>query len=191
MVSIAVWLLALVPAVCGEEAKTVRVCIPQHTANNAQLHQVEITLTNHKPDKASHIRVQGVQLANVEQVLDTDNPYKGNLAIQTLTREAQDRARQEQCDYVLVVAFPDVKTARSAQPSASSPNQQATTNTYDPYMRRQDPENYVQVKYHLYRLDPAASLDGFVSTHDAAPAQAVVSIALDMLANQVFTKVAK
>jgi hypothetical protein len=59
-------------------------------------------------------------------------------------------------------------------------------------MRKQDTENYVQVKYRLYRMDAAlSSYDGFVSTHQAAPEQAVVSIALDMMANQVFTKITK
>ena len=73
-----------------------------------------------------------------------------------------------------------------------APNQQSTTNTYDPYMRKQDPDNYVRVSYQLYARDPAKSpLEGFVTAHDSAPYQAVIAQALDMMANQVFTKLAK
>ena len=180
-----------VPALCADDGKTVRVCIPQHTASNTLFHQLSTTLSNHKADKTSHMRAQGVEVTGLDQILNTDNPYKGNYATQTLTQEMRDRATQEKCDYILVVSLPDVKTARSGQPSAWSPDQPATTNTGDPYMRKQDPDIYVQVKYRLYRVDPAASYDGFVSTHYAAPEQAVVSQAFDMLANQVFTKVAK
>ena len=84
----------------------------------------------------------------------------------------------------------DVKTAPSGQPNVWSPERQATGNTSDPYARRQDPEIYVEVKYRQYRLDATAnSVDGFVTTHEAAPQTAVVSNALNMLANQVSTKV--
>ena len=192
LVLLAVVLLAFVPAVCADDGKTLRVCIPYHTASDAQLHQVATTLSGHKPDKASHLRAQGVELASLDQILYTDDPYKGRLANQALTGEVRDRANKELCDYLLVISLPDVKTARSAQPNAWNPDQQSTANTRDPYMRRQDPDYYVEVKYRLYRLNPAAdSSDGLVSTHDAAPQQAVVAHALDMLANQVFSKITK
>jgi len=185
-------LLVYVTPLCAEDGKTFKVCIPQHTASNALLHQVATTLSSHKPDKATHTKVQGVELLGLDQILYTDNVFKGNFAKQTLSTEARDRASKEQCDYLLVISLPDVKTARSAQPNAWSPEQQATTNTGDPYMRKQDPDIYVQVKYRLYHLDATeTSIDGFVTTHEAAPQQAVVSQALDMLANQVFTKITK
>jgi len=48
------------------------------------------------------------------------------------------------------------------------------------------------VKYRLYRLDATpTSIDGFVSTHAAAPQNVVVANVLNMLANQVFTRVTK
>lgn len=185
-------LLLFVASGYGEDGSTVKVCIPQHTASDAMMHQVASSLSGHKPDKSTHTRTEGVQLANIEQILDTDNLFKGNLAKQNLSTEASTRAIQEHCDYVLVISLPDVRTARSPQPNAWSPDQPSTTNTGDPYMRRQDPDYYVQIKYRLYRADPASPpLDGFIATHNAAPPQAVVAQALDMLANQVFTKVAK
>jgi hypothetical protein len=59
-------------------------------------------------------------------------------------------------------------------------------------MRRQDPDNYLRVSYQLYARDPATPpVEGFVTTHDSAPYQAVVAQAFDLLANQVFTKLAK
>ncbi len=176
----------------AEDAKVVRVCIPQHTASNALLHQVATTLSGHKPDKTTHMKVQGAELLGLDEILYTDNVFKGNYAKQTLSPEARDRAVKEKCGYLLVISLPDVKTARSAQPNAWFPDQQVTTNTGDPYMRKQDPDVYVQVRYRLYRLDAAeTAIDGFVTTHDAAPAQAVVAQALDMLANQIFSKITK
>jgi len=187
-----VLMLVLLATVAAGDDKTLNVCIPQHTAQNALLSQLANTISHHKPDKNTHIRLQGMQLANIDQILFTDNPFKGNQANQTLSPELRDRAVQEHCDYILVVAIPEVSTARSPQPNVASPNVQSTTNTYDPYMRRQDPENYVRVKYQLYARDPAKPpVEGFVTTHDAAPYQAVVAQALDLLGNQVFAKLAK
>jgi hypothetical protein len=180
------------PTLAAEEGKTLTVCIPQHSGKDALLSQLANTLSEHKPDKNTHIRLKGVQLGGIDQILVTDNPFKGNQANQTLSAELRDRAVQEHCDYILVVSLPDISTARSPQPNVASPNIQSTTNTYDPYMRRQDPENYVRVKYQIYARDPAtAPVDGFVATHAAAPYQAVVGEALGMLGNQVFTKLAK
>jgi hypothetical protein len=185
-------LLAFSATLAADDGKTLKVCIPQHTAKNAFFTQIADTLSHHKPDANTHNRVKGIQLASIDQILITDNPFKGNQANQILSSELRDRALQEQCDYVLVVSLPDVNTARSPQPNVMSPNQQSTTSTYDPYMRRQDPENYVRVKYQIYARDPAtAPIDGFITTHEAAPYQAVVAHALDMLANQVFTKLTK
>jgi hypothetical protein len=184
--------LLVFPARIAAEEKTLNVCIPQHTAKDALLSQLASTISRHKPDRNTHIRLQGIQIPNIDQILITDNPFKGDQAKQTLAPELRDRAIQEHCDYILVVSLPDVSTARSPQPNVVSPNTQSTTNTYDPYMRRQDPDNYVRVKYQLYARDPAKSpTEGFVTTHDSAPYQAVVSQALDMLGNQVFTKLAK
>lgn len=184
--------VAFVAPVVAEDAKTVKVCIPQHTASDALLHQVSNNLSGHKPDKASHTKVQGVEILGLDEILYTDNPFNGTLAKQSLSTEARDRAVQQQCGYILVISLPDVKTARSPQPNAWFPDQQATTNTGDPYMRKQDPDVYVEVKYRLYRLTAAeTAIDGFVTTHDAAPQQAVVAAALNMLTNQVFTKVTK
>ena len=190
--ALAAALLVCVTPLCAEDGKTLKVCIPQHTASNALLHQVAASLSSHKPDKATHTRLQSVELLGLDEILHTDNIFKGNYAKQTLSAEARDRANKEGCNYLLVISLPDVRTARSAQPNAWSPDQQLTTNTGDPYTRRQDPDYYVQVKYRLYHLEPAeTSIDGFVATHEAAPQQAVVSQALDMLANQVFTKLTK
>ena len=190
--ALAAALLVCVTPLCAEDGKTLKVCIPQHTASNALLHQVAASLSSPKPDKATHTRLQSVELLGLDEILYTDNVFKGNYAKQTLSTEARDRANKEGCNYLLVISLPDVRTARSAQPNAWSPDQQLTTNTGDPYTRRQDPDYYVQVKYRLYHLEPAeTSIDGFVATHEAAPQQAVVSQALDMLANQVFTKLTK
>lgn len=191
-VSLLAALLLFVAPAYGGDGPTLKVCIPQHTAADAMMHQVAGSLSSHKPDKSTQTRTQGVQLPNIEQILDTDNLFKGNLARQNLSSEVRDRATQEHCDYVLVISLPEVSTARSSQPNAWFPEQQSTTNTGDPYMRRQDPDYYVHIKYRIYRADPAAApIDGFVATHNAAPPQAVVSAALDMLANQVFAKLAK
>ena len=191
-VFLAIALLVYVVPLCAEDSKTLKVCIPQHTASNALLHQVTTSLSSHKPDKATHTKVQAAELLGLDEILYTDNPFKGNFAKQTLSTEARDRASKEDCGYILVIGVPDVKTARAGQPSAWSPDQQLTTNTGDPYMRKQDPDIYVQVKYRIYRLDTTSdSIDGFVATHAAAPQQAVISQALDMLANQVFTKLTK
>lgn len=175
----------------AQSAKPIRVCVPLHTAKDAQLHQVAGLLSEHKPDKSSHLKVEGIEVPNLGEILHTDNVFKGSQATQTLSPEAQERARQNQCDYMLVVSVPDVKSALSGQPNAWNPEAQTTANTRDPYMRRQDPELYVQIKYRLYRIEPAGASDGFVTTHQAAPQQAVVTQALDMLANQVFAKVVK
>ena len=189
---LAVALLSCVSSLSAGDDSTVKVCIPQHTASNALLHQFASDLSTHKPDKATHTRAQGVEILGIDQILYTDSPFNGNLANQSLSTEVIARAHQEQCTYLLVIALPDIKTARSTQPNAWSPDQQATTNTGDPYMRKQDSDIYVEVKYRLYRLDATpTSIDGFVSTHDAAPQTVVVSNALNMLANQVFTKVTK
>ena len=134
----------------AEEGETRNVCIPQHTAKDALLSQLANTLSRHKPDANTQTRLKGAQLASIDQILITDNPFKGNQATQTLSNELRNRAIQEHCDYVLVVSLPDVRTARSPQPDVWSPNRQSTTSTYDPYMRRQDPENYVRVKYQIY-----------------------------------------
>jgi len=192
MAVLAFVLLGYSSAVAADDGKTLNVCIPQHTGKDPMLSQVANTLSHHKPDKNTRIRVQGVQLANIDQILITDNPFKGNQAKQTPSPELRDRAIQEHCDYILVVSLPDVSTARSPQPNVVSPNEQSTTSTYDPYMRRQDPDNYVRVTYKLYARDSATPpVDGFITAHDSAPYQAVIAQALDLMANQVFTRLAK
>ena len=189
---LSVSLLLYVAPTFAEDGTTLKVCIPQHTASDALLHQVATSLSSHKRDKTTHTKVQGLELVGLDEILYTDNPFKGNYAKQTISTEARDRALKGECSYLLVIALPDVKTARSAQPNAWFPEQQSTTNTGDPYMRKQDPDVYVQVKYRLYRLGAnESSFDGFVTTHTSEPAQAVVAQALDMLANQVFSKVTK
>ena len=188
----AITLLSFPAVLLADDGKTLMVCIPQHTAKDALLSQVANTISHHKADRNTGIRLQAVQLAGVDQILLTDNPFKGNQANQSLSPELRERAVQKHCDYVLVVSLPDVRTARSPQPNVLSPNTQSTTSTYDPYMRRQDPDNYVRVSYQLYARDPATRpVEGFVTTHDSAPYQAVVAQALDLLANQIFTKLAK
>jgi hypothetical protein len=168
-VALAIALLSLSATLVAEEGKTLNVCIAQHTGKDALLSQLANTLSHHKPDANTHTRLKGVQLASIDRILITDNPFKGNQATQTLSDELRGRAIQEHCDYVLVVSLPEVRTARSPQPNVWSPNQQSTTSSYDPYMRRQDPENYVRVKYQIYARDRAtAPMDGFVTTHDAA-----------------------
>jgi hypothetical protein len=183
MLLVTATLLVLVSAGNAEENnKVVRVCIATHSSNDALLLQLGNTLHNHKPAKTSHVRVEGLQVGGLSEVMEKEN----------LSEEARDKARKNRCDYVLVVNNPDVKSSLSAQPNVMHPERQETTSTYDPYMRRQDHDFYVTINYRLYPIDSATtSAEGFVSTHDAAPERAVVSAALDMLANQVFTKVTK
>ena len=174
--------LLFLSAGAAEESKVVRVCIATHSANDALLLQLSNTLRNHKPAKTSHARVEGLQIGGLSEVTEKEN----------LSDEARDKARQNQCDFVLVVTNPDVRSSLSAQPNVMHPETQETTSTYDPYVRRLDRDSYVTIKCRLYPIDSATtSAEGFVSTHDAAPERAVVSAALDMLANQVFTKVTK
>lgn len=182
MVLVTASLLVLSSAGDAEENRVVRVCIATHSANDALLLQLSNTLRNHKPAKTSHARVEGLQIGGLSEVTEKEN----------LSDEARDKARQNHCDYVLVVNNPDVRSARSAQPNVVYPERQETTSTYDPYMRRQDHDSYVTINYRIFPIESATtSAEGFVSTHDSAPERAVVSAALDMLANQVFSKVAK
>jgi hypothetical protein len=122
--------------------------------------QLSNTLHNHKPAKTSHARVEGLQIGGLPEVTEKEN----------LSDEARDKARQNRCDYVLVVNNPDVRSSLSAQPNVLHPERQETTSTYDPYMRRQDHDFYVTINYRLFPIESATtSAEGFVSTHDAAP----------------------
>jgi len=185
---IAVILLTVVPSVGADDNKVVRVCIPFHMGKDGLINRLATTLDNHKPAKNTHTKVEGVELNNVEEIAEKVRiSDKDRLSDETLAR-----ARQSRCDYVLVLYNPDLASARTYQPNVMYPEQQMTTSTVDPLMRKQDPDIYVVIKYRLFHIDSSdAAADGFVSDHEAAPQNAVVASALDMLANQVFTKVTK
>ena len=92
---LAITLLTFPAVLSADDGKILTVCIPQHTAKDALLSQVASTISHHKPDRNTGIRFEGVQLAGVDQILVTDNPFKGNQANQTLSPELRDRAVQE------------------------------------------------------------------------------------------------
>jgi len=170
------------PNLHADEGKVVRVCIPFHSGNDALLHQLANTLDDHKPDKGTHANAVGIELGGVSEILDKES----------LADETRAKAGQNQCNFVLVLINPDIKASLSYQPNVWYPEQQETTSTRDPYLRRQDRQYYVVVKYRLFRLDSTtAAIQGFITTHEAAPERTVVSNALAMLANQVFTRVTK
>ena len=170
-------LLACVGLSNAQGSTGIRVCvglIDYNVANQKSLTEQQArALSNHKPDKLRNLKVEGVTLLQTR-------PEEGGL---------DEEAHLKKCAYVVLSSVVEDKTAMGDQTNVY---QQATPGANDPYQRKQDREYYVRIAYTIQRIDSTTPVaKGVVSTHDAAPEVAVISSALDIVANQVFAKVVK
>jgi hypothetical protein len=205
-IKLAAALLLTAASVCsGQQNWTVRVCVNLETATlggqitNSQranvtfLHIQTDALSSHKPDKARHLVLEGMavpQLGEPPSGIPGRSPYEkyGN----SLSDADLKIARDNSCDYVLFSLVSNTAAQFGAVPHTAFPT--PTQSIGAPYggADTQAAEVAISVTYRLHRITPRAPVvEGTVSAHDTAPAYGLTSRALNMVANQVFTKIAK
>jgi hypothetical protein len=133
---------------------------------------------NHmKPDKKTHVQVQGVAL----------DAMTGN--------EADDEAAAKKCDYVVFTTLTELRSFDDPyqhQPNTieTNPNSQWTPPN-NPRGQRQDPEYRVTVVYKLYRTGGPELAGSPYSTQVAMDEIDAVSQVMDRIASRVADEVKK
>jgi hypothetical protein len=134
-------------------------------------------LTQQKPDKKLHLRVQGV-------VLKSTDPGD-------VTREAQERG----CDYVVYTTLRELRSADDPyvrRPGTFETNPNGTWGNRDPSAQRVDPEFRATVEYRLLKVgDPSPISGAPFSTQQASTEQDVVAQVLDRIAARVSAEIKK
>lgn len=205
-IKLAAGLLLTAASVCsGQQNRTVRVCVSLETATlggqitNSQRANVTFlriqtdALSSHKPDKARHLAVEGIalpQLGEPPSGIPGRSPYEkyGSSLSDADLKIAQENA----CDYVLFSLVSNTAAQFGAVPHTAFPT--PTQSLGAPYggADTQAPEVAISVTYRLHQITPRApAVEGTVSAHDTAPAYGLTARALNMVAAQVFTKIAK
>ncbi len=203
---LAVGLLLTATSLCSaQQNKTVRVCANVQTATlggqlnnlqraNATFPQMQANaLTGRKADKAHHLVLEGMVLPQLGQApsgIPGRSPYEkyGSSLSDADLKLAQENA----CDYVLFSLVSNTAAQFGAVPHTAFPT--PTQGVGAPYggADTQAPEVAISVTYRLHQITPRAPVvEGTVTAHDTAPAYGLTMRAFDMVAAQVYTKIAK
>ncbi len=201
----AVLLLTAASVCSGQQNRKVRVCVNLETAtlggqitnwqraNVTFLHMQTDALSEHKPDKARHLVLEGIA---VPQLGEPPSGIPGRSPYEKYGSQLSDAdlklAQQNACDYVLFSLVSNTAAQFGAVPHTAFPT--PTQGVGAPYggADTQAPEVALSVTYRLHQITPRTQVvEGTVSAHDTAPAYGLTSRALNMVAAQVFDKIAK
>ena len=169
-------------AIAQENAVRVGVAILQNQAGRSVPGNVErdrlVQALNHmKPDKKTHIQVQGVPLDGVT------------------ANQASDEAEQKKCQYVVYTTLIELRTAGDPYhhvPGTIETNPNSQWSSRDPDNQRIDPEFRVTVDYKLYRVgNPSAIAGAPYSTQLATNEIDAVSQVMDRIATRVADEIKK
>lgn len=143
---------------------------------NMERDRLVAALNQLKPDKKTHVKVQGVPL--------------NGMSPEDVGAEAKDK----KCDYVVYTTL--VELQASTDPAMARPSTPGTieTNPNGVWSQRSalDPEYRATVEYKLYRSGDNAAIAGApFSIREAMPEEAVVSQVMDRIATRVFADVKK
>jgi hypothetical protein len=175
----------------AQENVPVRVCIAgfNYEQKNDQvvLQEQAMTLTSHKPDKATHITTEGVLVPALKGHGRTKLGEKlSDVYGKELDKEDYETASKFGCDYALFSLVTD--QFREMGPTPSTSLSPATPGG----PRRVSSETSVIVIYRLQRINPPALVgDGSIPVHAAGPLNLVITDGLNIAANQAFQKIAK
>jgi hypothetical protein len=195
--SLAVGLVIAVAATgSAQQNQKVRVCVNLETAtlggdiNNFQRNKPTLvraqiaSLNEHKPDKKHHFVLDAIavpDLGTPPSGIPGRSPYEkyGRQLTDADLKLAQEKA----CDYILFSLVWNSAAAMGELPHTSlSPSYGG--DTY--------PQSQASVVYRLHQLNPRAPVvEASVFTHDTGPPAGLVLRALDLVATQVFDKIAK
>lgn len=135
-------------------------------------------LNQQKPDKKTHIKVEGVALQG------------------TSADEVAEEAKQKKCAYVVYTTLVELRTAsdpRQLRPGTVQTNPGGVwTTPNSPQARAMDPEYSATVEYRLYHTSDAAAISSAPFTNQQAmPEEALVGQLMDRVASRVFSEVKK
>ena len=189
----------------AQQNRTIRVCVNVEIATLAgqinNVPHIQPTLLNlqtsalseHKPDKVRHLVLEGLavpELGEPPSGIPLRSPYEKYGS--QLSDADRKIIQAKGCDYVLfsLVSHPSAELGEI--PHTAFPT--VTQSVGAPYggadTRR--PEVQLQVTYRLHQVATDAHvIEGTVAAHDTAPAYGITMRALNMVAAQVFDKIAK
>ncbi len=145
---------------------------------NLERDRLVAALNQQKPDKKTHIKVEGVALEG------------------TSADEVAEEAGQKKCAYVVYTTLVELRAAGDPyqiRPGTVQTNPGGVwTTPNSPQARGNDPEYSATVEYKLYRTGDAAAISGAPFTNQQAmPEEAVVGQLMDRIASRVFADVKK
>jgi hypothetical protein len=185
-------LLAFVLLVCSlsmwaaaQENRVILVGVPvmknaaaRSVPANLERDRLVAALNQQKPDKKTHIKVEGVALEG------------------TSADEVAEEAKQKKCAYVVYTTLVELRT--DSDPNQIRPGTIQTnpggvwTTPNSPQARGNDPEYSATVEYKLYRTGDLTPIAGDPFTNQQAmPDDAVVGQLMDRIASRVFSEVKK
>lgn len=194
---LAVGLLVSAVSLCNaQQNRTLRICANVKTATlggqitntghpePTLLRMQTKALSEHKPGKAQHFVLEGVglpQLGEPPSGIPNRSPYEKYGS--QLSDADLKIAQENHCDYLLFSLVWDSAAAMGELPHTSlSPS----------YGGDLYPRSQVSITYRLHQLNPRAPVvEASVFTHDAGPPAGIMLRALDLVAAQVFGKIAK
>lgn len=189
-------LLAAAPLCNAQQNKTVRVCVNLETVTLAgditnfqrdkpTLLSAQINALNeHKPGKKHHLSLDAIavpEMGTRPSGIPGRSPYEkyGSQLTDADLKVAQEKG----CDYILFSLVSNSAAAMGELPHTSlSPS----------YGGDLYPQSLASIVYRLHQLSPRAPVvEASVLAHDTGPTAGVVLRALDLVATQVFDRIAK
>lgn len=145
---------------------------------NLERDRLVAALNQQKPDKKTHIKVEGVALEG------------------TSADEVAEEAGQKKCAYVVYTTLVELRAAGDPyqiRPGTVQTNPGGVwTTPNSPQARGNDPEYSATVEYKLYRTGDLTPISGAPFTNQQAmPDDAVVGQLMDRIATRVFADVEK
>lgn len=197
--------LVTATSICAQQNPPVRVCVNVQVATLSG--QIDVrqrvnptypkmqanALSEHKSKKANQLVLEGVvvpQLGAAPSGIPGRSPYEKYGS--QLSDADLKLAQENHCDYVLFSLFTNTPGALGAVPHTAFPTPQQSLGAPYGGADTQAPEVAILVTYRLHKINPRAPVvEGSISAHDTAPAYGLTMRALDMVAAQVFEKIAK
>ena len=185
LVGFTFWLCLLSLCATAQENRVILVGVPamknaagRSVPPNLERDRLVAALNQQKPDKKTHLKVEGVSLEG------------------TSADEVADEAAQKKCAYIVYTTLVDLRAAgdpNQIRPGTIQTNPGGVwTTPNSPQARGNDPEYSATVEYKLYRVGDPRPISGAPFTNQQAmPDDAVVGQLMDRIASRVFADIKK
>jgi hypothetical protein len=174
----------------AQEHQVVKVGVPvmknaagRSLPGNLERDRLVAALNQQKPDKKTHLKVQGIPLEGMTP------------------DEVGDEAKQKNCDYVVYTTLIELQSSTDpniprqqpgTMPGTVQTNPGGTWGRVPPGGGNLNPEYRATVEYRLYRAgNPSAIAGAPFSNHQVADEETVVSQVMNEIANKVWGEIKK